>query len=210
MANPYEDLSKLLEHEINLLRKALNDREKRLDSLRRLMDMQPLSSLLSTEQEISEPKLGANIPKTLSDAIKQYDPRGFDEPMESSQLSGDSDTDRDFQWPGRRLSTEVLTQLSFIGAEGKSFKQIAEFSIDQHSFHKKEDSLRTFLSNQKVKYGFLNNSRPAFYELTERGQEYLLKQGWDSKSETPSDWSSEGVSSHQPQSRTDNDDLDDL
>lgn len=124
----------------------------------------------------------SEVVEKIKQAIQLVDSKEF------LDLLGNSDLGPlGYQEPARRIQQKVADQLLFIGTEGKSRKDIIEYTAKE--FDSKDTATRTMLYTYSNKYGFLDSLEDSDrYVLSERGVNYLKRENfWPSEDarETP-------------------------
>lgn len=98
----------------------------------------------------------------------------------------------------KKLSEKALKLLSYIGKEGKSLQQLAEF-VGRNDLDMTNQNIRNFAMVYRKNFHYIENPRVGFYRLTDLGEEVIQKQMKGAKNETPTE-PTEGVSGISPES----------
>lgn len=165
MENSYSLLIEQERAKIALLKTKIAECEHRIRVLASMMNADDLDNILA---------------KTVAHDVS---PPAQPSPQEEARSHVEEPT---FKAPKKKLSGNAIALLSFIASSAgcRSLDELESFSKDK-GLGLDRGAIRSFVSNYRVNYGFLNNPKSAHVELTERGREYLLTHGTASKSETP-------------------------
>ncbi|MCG9078922.1 hypothetical protein [Laribacter hongkongensis] len=77
-----------------------------------------------------------------------------------------------YEDPKRRLSEDVQSILRFVGVAGKSLDELEAYCRSQAYGHNRA-SLRSMMSNYKIKHGFIDSPEQGFFKLTTRALAFL-------------------------------------
>lgn len=166
MENPYTHLIEQEEAKIALLRAKIAECERRIELLSTFLKADELDTLLSKSLELDVQRSEDNPPVQAQQSVVLH------VATEGHDL------------PKRRLSDDVQSILRFIGAEGKSLDELEAFCAARGISHNR-GSLRSLASNYKNKHGFVASPRLGFFQLTERGVNFLNMNYPVAQDETP-------------------------
>lgn len=186
MTSLYENLIAQENAKIDLLRSKIQECERRIDVLRSFVAADEQDAFLIQS-------LGSN---QNSPSISERASAHNDASLEPHGL------------PQRRLNDQTVSTLRFIGRDGKTLAQLLEYS-KQQGWSQSNGALRSFATNYRQKFGFIDSPHNGFYRLTEVGEKYLASNYPELQGETPS-VGAEGVSDTSTETawrRTDSDGL---
>lgn len=171
MENSYTSLIEQEQAKIALLQAKIAECEHRIEVLQTFLNADELDTLLSKSLD---------APKVVSAGAAQVQM-----PALVSEAEG-------FELPKRRLTDDVQSILRFIGTDGKSLDELEAF-CNSKGFKHNRGALRSLASNYKNKHGFILSPKLGFFQLNERGLDFLNTHYPNVPSETPP-VSAEGVS----------------
>lgn len=171
MENSYTSMIEQEQAKIALLRAKIAECERRIEVLQTFLNADELDTLLTKSLDAPKVVSGGAVQAPLPALV--FEARGY-------------------ELPKRRLTDDVQALLRFMGTEGKSLDDLEAYCAINGITHNR-GSLRSLASNYKTKHGFVASHKLGFFQLTERGLDFLNTHYPNVPSETPS-VSAEGVS----------------
>lgn len=196
MENPYASLIEQEQAKIALLKAKIAECERRIEVLGSFLDADDLDTLLSKSLAPESQKNVGNAPVAFVQPIV---------PAATQRVSSGQESYGD---PKRRLSEDVQRILRYVGLEGKTLDEVESYCASQQLPHNR-GTIRSLMSNYKLKHGFIDSPALGLFKLTERALAYLDSRYPVAQSETPS-VGAEGVSDTSTETastRTDSDGL---
>jgi hypothetical protein len=180
MENTYASLIEQEQAKIALLKAKIAECERRIEVLGSFLDADDLDTLLSKSLAPESQKNAGNAPVSF---LQQSVPVVKRQPSSGQEGFGD---------PKRRLSEDVQIILRYIGLDGKTLDQLESYCASQRLPHNR-GTIRSLMSNYKLKHGFIDSPALGFFKLTGRALAFLDAEYPVAHSETPS-VGAEGVS----------------
>ena len=161
MDTSYAHLIEQEQAKIALLKAKIVECERRIEVLKSFLNADELDTLLTKSLSTDSQK---KIEVSAAVSAEQKDQVIVEpQPVADQESYGD---------PKRRLSEEVQSILRFVGLEGKSLDALEAYCAAQSYSHNR-GSLRSLMSNYKVKHGFIDSEKQGFFRLTERALNFL-------------------------------------
>jgi hypothetical protein len=157
----YTDLIAQEQAKIALLQAKIDECLRRIETLRSFENADELDSLLA-KSLFPSPLPGPRTSSTTSEL--QSEQRRI-EPKHVSNNDGHSN-------PKRRLSEDVVGILRFVGLNGRSLDELEAYCASRGYEHNR-GSLRSVMSNYKIKHGFIDSPKSGFFRLTDRALAFL-------------------------------------
>lgn len=161
MDTSYAHLIEQEQAKIALLKAKIVECERRIEVLKSFLNADELDTLLTKSLSPDSQK------KIEVSAAVSVEQKG-QTVVETQPVSGEESYDD----PKRRLSEDVQSILRFVGLEGKSLDALEAYCAAQSYSHNR-GSLRSLMSNYKIKHGFIDSPKLGFFKLTERALAFL-------------------------------------
>ena len=157
----YAHLIEQEQAKIALLQAKIVECERRIEALKSFLNADEFDALLTKSLSPDHQKKN----EVSAAAPTQQAPQVAVEPESVSDQERYGD-------PKRRLSEDVQSILRFIGLDGKSLDELETYCAAQKFSHNR-GTLRSLMSNYKIKHGFIDSPKLGFFRLTERALAFL-------------------------------------
>lgn len=161
MDTSYTHLIEQEQAKIALLKAKVVECERRIEVLKSFLNADEFDTLLTKSLSPDSQK---KIEVSAAAPVQQKDQVVVEpQPVSDQENYGD---------PKRRLSEDVQSILRFVGSEGKSLDELQAYCAVQRYSHNR-GTLRSLMSNYKIKHGFIDSPKLGFFRLTERALAFL-------------------------------------
>lgn len=161
MDTSYAHLIKQEQAKIALLKAKIVECERRIEVLKSFLNADELDTLL-TKSLSPDSQKKSDVSAVVS--VEQKDQAVVEpQPILDEESYGD---------PKRRISEDVQSILRYVGLKGKSLDELEAYCAAQSYSHNR-GSLRSLMSNYKIKHGFIDSPTLGFFRLTERALAFL-------------------------------------
>lgn len=164
---------------LSFLRNKLAEQELRVKTLEQMED-DPFDAVLERELEAMDAQERTSAEHRVADAVREGR-----EAVQASALAPIVPPAEDAAQPGfvwgaklrdpRRVPSQWVKLLRYIGREGKSYDQVVDF-IGTNGISISAGAARTQLMNYRKDYGFVENPKKGFYVATEKALNFIQAQ----------------------------------
>jgi hypothetical protein len=168
---------------LNWLRQKVEEQARRVQALEAMQD-DPLDEMF--ERDTAGAPSTAPADQVRQERVSQTD-RSTEQPAQRTTTTAfPTGTYASWQRLPKRLPPHWVHLFEFIGREGKTSAEVLEF-IKSREFKISGEAVRTALMNYRREFGLVENPRRGFYQMTEKGMEFVQAH----KEESPADSNSE-------------------